>query len=123
MRKRFLQAITLAVLALVLVCPQLALARIVRIGSGTAVTCGTTPTLLDDASVPDSIDRFISARLASGSGVIYIGHHTAAKPLTVANGTPLYDKERFESGERVQAGLQYYCIASTPTPARVWEQG
>ena len=110
MRRLVLFAIACALVAL----PIAAAARIVTWGRGTTVTCGTTATALDDTSIDDALDRYLTVvNPGDSAGTIYFG----ASNVTVANGTPLAPGKTFGSGERVDGGVKLYCIVASGTVA------
>ena len=118
MRKRLSRAAALAVVAAALVCPQLALARIVRQGTGTKVTCTTTPTLLDDTSVPNSAPRWMLIQNRYGNAPVVIGRHVPdTSPLTYDKGIELRGDQAYAPAERVgtESEAQLYCITASGT--------
>lgn len=100
-----------------LVCPHLAAAAIVRIGTGTAVEVGTTATKLDDASVPNTGPRYIVVCNPSGNGLVHIG----GASVTTANGLPLRPGDCWVSGDRVDPAVSVYAIAASTQTVRVQE--
>ena len=101
--------------AAVVALPFGAWGRIVQFGRGTAVTCGTTATALDDSTVGAVARHLIVCNPSSGA-LVYLGGAT----VTVATGLPLRPGDCWNSGERVEKDLTPYCIADAPSAVRVW---
>lgn len=87
------------------------------IGSGAAVTVGTTATALDDPSIDDA--RYGRSLLAcvpeDAAGPIYVG----SAAVTVAGGIPVPPGACYSV--QLAAKARVYAVAETPTEVRVQE--
>lgn len=106
-----------ALVALALVVPPVAHARITKVGRGTAVSVMTSATALDDTSVSNQLPRYVTVCNLSSNGDVFIGDAT----VTTATGLPLGAGKCWYSGERVDADVQVYAIAASTQVVRVSE--
>lgn len=88
----------------------MAFAVTTKFGGGTAVTCGTTATALDDTSIPYTEPRWIVVSNPSSNVPIYI----AGAGVTATTGTMLRPGETYFAG-CVASGTKLYCITASGT--------
>lgn len=96
--------------------PVLSLAAVGVVGNGAEVTCGTSPTVMDDPSIEDRYTRTLLACVPAGSNHVFVGGEgvTVGSGLEIGGDIPCYRVT-------LAPNAKVYCIASSPTKVKVQE--